>query len=99
MNLYLPFPNPLTGSIKSAFFSFIMRFPAAVTEFFVIVATSETAKDTINTHIRKYRFCLCNRTLSCVQLIHRNLNRNIFVLNRNIFVLNRNIACGCCLSS
>ena len=37
INLYLPFPKPLTGSIKSAFFSFVMRFPAAVTESFAIV--------------------------------------------------------------
>ncbi len=40
MNLYLPFQKPLTGSIKSAFFSFAMRFPAAVTESFVIAAMS-----------------------------------------------------------
>ena len=26
---------------------------------------------------------LCNRTLTCVQLVNRNLNRNIFALNRN----------------
>ena len=43
-NLYLPFPKPLTGSIKSAFFSFVMRLPAAVTESFVIAAMSERPK-------------------------------------------------------
>ena len=41
VNLYLPFPKPLTGSIKSAFFSFAMRLHAAVTESFVIAAMSE----------------------------------------------------------
>ena len=44
VNLYFPFPNPLTGSIKSAFFSFAMRFPAAVTESFVMAAISERPK-------------------------------------------------------
>lgn len=44
INLYLPFPKPLTGSIKSAFFSFVMRFPAAVTESFVIAAISDRPK-------------------------------------------------------
>ena len=43
------------------------------------------AKHAIDAHICKYRFCLCNRTLACVQPINRNLNRNIFVLNRNPF--------------
>ena len=41
INLYLPFPKPLTGSIKPTFFSFVMRLPAAVTESFVIAAMSE----------------------------------------------------------
>lgn len=44
INLYLPFPKPLTGSIKSAFFSFVMRLPAAVTESFVIAAMSDRPK-------------------------------------------------------
>ena len=44
MNLYLPFPKPLTGSIKSTFFSLVMRLPAAVTESFVMAAMSERPK-------------------------------------------------------
>ena len=41
LNLYFPFPNPLTTSIKSAFFSFVIRLPAAVTESLVIAAMSD----------------------------------------------------------
>ena len=50
---------------------------------FILCDSSDvgTTKHTINAHIRKYRFCLCNRTLACVQPV----NRNIFVLNRNSF--------------
>ena len=54
---------------------------------FILCDSSDVgpAKHTINAHIRKYRFCLCNRTLACVQSVNRNLNRNIFSLNRNPF--------------
>ena len=54
---------------------------------FILCDSSDvgTTKHTINAHICKYRFCLCNRTLACVQPVNRNLNRNIFLLNRNPF--------------
>ena len=54
---------------------------------FILCDSSDvvTTKDAISAHICKYRFRLCNRTLTCVQLVNRNLNRNIFALNRNLF--------------
>lgn len=44
VNLYFPFPYPLTASISPAFFSLVIRLPAAVTESFVIAAISERPK-------------------------------------------------------
>jgi hypothetical protein len=59
-----------------------------ITGIIVILCDSSDVgmtKDAISAHICKYRFRLCNRLLACVQLVNRNLNRNIFVLNRNPF--------------
>ena len=59
-----------------------------------LVFALSKAADRLN-QIRIFQFCneipcgsnriLCNRTLTCVQLVNRNLNRNIFALNRNPF--------------
>ena len=85
MSLYLPFPKPLTGSIKSAFFQFCNEIACGSNRILCDSSDVGTAKDTINAHICKYRFRLFNRALACVQPVNRNLNRNIFVLNCNLF--------------
>ena len=92
LNLYLPFPNPLTASIKSAFFSFVMRLPAAVTESLVIAAMSERPK-MHPCHACEYCFGFFDCSLVCVQFINRNLNRKIIRSNRNIFIFNHNFIC------
>ncbi len=94
MNLYFPLPNPFTASINPAFFSLVMRLPAAVTELFVYRGYIGTTKNAVNVHVCKDCFCFFNRNLACVQSLNRNLfgsNRNICAVKQLFFIFNRNI--------
>ena len=66
LNLYLPFPNPLTASIKSAFFQFCNEITGGSNRITCNGGYIGTSKDTINAHACEYHFCFFNRSLACV---------------------------------